>query len=173
LILLGFGSAAMDPANPYLTSATQCGFSTFGPPHILDSTARAARAAVEAVWYQKWLVHRRLRPEEFGGRVHNHLTGAASYPIHSDLLHPDAVSRIFKTFGSYLLPIAYPEGYPTHPSYRAGHPTIAAAGVTMLKAFFHESFVIPNPVQASADGLSLISYSGPALTVGGAQQTRR
>ena len=37
----------------------------------------------------------------------------------------------------------------------------------MLKAFFNESFVIPNPVQASADGLSLLPYSGPALTVGG------
>ena len=37
----------------------------------------------------------------------------------------------------------------------------------MLKAFFNESFVIPNPVEASADGLSLTSYSGTPLTVGG------
>jgi len=166
-ILLSFGPAAMNPANPYLNSATQSGFATFGAPHILDFTARAARTAVEAVWYQKWLVHRRLRPEEFGGRIHNNLTGAATYPINSELLHSEAISRIFSTFGSYLLPIAYPEGCPTHTSYPAGHPTIAGACVTMLKAFFKESFVIPSPVEASTDGLSLLPYVGSALTVGG------
>jgi len=37
----------------------------------------------------------------------------------------------------------------------------------MLKALFNESFVIPNPVTASDDGLSLVPYTGPALTVGG------
>ena len=54
-----------------------------------------------------------------------------------------------------------------HPSYPAAHTVTAAAGVTMLKAFFNESFVIPNPVVASDDGLSLVPYSGPPLTVGG------
>ena len=47
LILLGFGPAALEPANPYLTSATQVGGSTFGGTHILDFVARAARAAAE------------------------------------------------------------------------------------------------------------------------------
>ena len=37
----------------------------------------------------------------------------------------------------------------------------------MLKALFNEAFVIPNPVVASDDGLSLLPYSGPPLTVGG------
>lgn len=37
----------------------------------------------------------------------------------------------------------------------------------MLKAFFKESFVIPNPVAAGSDGLSLLPYSGQLLTVGG------
>ena len=37
----------------------------------------------------------------------------------------------------------------------------------MLKAFFDESFVIPNPVEAAPDGLSLRPYAGPPLTVGG------
>jgi len=37
----------------------------------------------------------------------------------------------------------------------------------MLKAFFSESFIIPKPVVASPDGLSLLPYSGPPLTVGG------
>ena len=37
----------------------------------------------------------------------------------------------------------------------------------MLKAFFNESFVIPNPLVASPDGLSLTRYKGSNLTVGG------
>lgn len=167
MILLSFGQGALDPANPYLSSATQVGFITFGAAHILDFVARASRAALEAAWFHKWLVHRRLRPEEFGGRVHNHLTGAASYPINSELLHSEAVSQVYRTFGTYLLPMAYPEGCPTHPAYPAGHACIAGAGVTVLKAFFNESFVIPGPVEASADGVTLLPYSGPPLTIGG------
>jgi hypothetical protein len=31
--------------------------------------------ALRAVFYQKWLVHRRVRPETFGGRIHNHVHG--------------------------------------------------------------------------------------------------
>jgi hypothetical protein len=40
----------------------------------------------------------------------------------------------------------------------------------MLKAFFDESHVIPNPVVPGADGLTLVPYTGPdagELTVGG------
>jgi hypothetical protein len=43
----------------------------------------------------------------------------------------------------------------------------AGACVTVLKAFFNESFIIPNPVVASPDGLSLTLYRGSNLTVGG------
>ncbi|NWK68921.1 vanadium-dependent haloperoxidase [Bacillus paramycoides] len=167
LILLSFGQAALDSANPYLNSATQVGFSTFGAPHILDMVTRAAQAALKAAWFQKFLVHRRLRPEEFGGRVHNTKTGTASYPIDSELLNSQAISKIFDKYGTYLLPIAYAEGCPTHPAYPGGHASSIGAGVTMLKAFFNESFVIPNPVVASSDGLSLLPYSGAPLTIGG------
>jgi hypothetical protein len=129
--------------------------------------AKAARAALEAGWFQKFLVHRRLRPEEFGGCVHNHLTGAANYPINAELLHSQVINQVHSKFGTYLLPQAYPEGCPTHPSYPAGHACMVGAGVTMLKAFFNESFVIPNPVIVSSNGLSLLPYSGPSLTIGG------
>jgi hypothetical protein len=37
----------------------------------------------------------------------------------------------------------------------------------VLKAFFNESFVIPNPVQANVDGTALDPLSGATLTVGG------
>jgi membrane-associated phospholipid phosphatase len=63
--------------------------------------------------------------------------------------------------------MSYPEGCPTHSAYPAGHAAIAGAGATILKAFFKESFEIPNPVAASSDGLSLLPYSGEPLTIGG------
>ena len=58
-------------------------------------------------------------------------------------------------------------GRPRIPAYGAGHATVAGACVTILKAWFDESFVIPNPVVPTADGLGLVPYSGPSLTVGG------
>ncbi len=166
LILLGLGGGAADETNPYRSIAKQASFITFGGPHILDLVAKAALAGLKAAWYHKWFVHRRLRPEVFGGRVHNRLTGAASYPIHADVLTSAAVAAVFSKHGSYLLPMAYPEGSPTHPAYPAGHATIAGACATVLKAFFKEDFVIPNPVEASADGLTLNPFAG-TLTVGG------
>lgn len=166
LILLGFGADALALSNPYLRSTTQVGFATFGAPHILDFVVRTARIALEAAWFQKFLVHRRLRPEEFGGCVQNRLTGAADYPINAELLNSPVVTDIFSKYGTYLLPQAYPEGCPAHPAYPAGHASIAGAGVTMLKAFFNECFVLPTPVVASSDGLTLLPYSGPPLTLG-------
>jgi hypothetical protein len=112
-------------------------------------------------------MHRRLRPEEFAGRVHQTLSGAVRYPIHTDVLNAVAPSTLFHTTGTYLLPMAYPEGCPLHPAYPAGHAAIAGACATVLKAFFQTSFVIPHPVEASADGLALLPYRGPDLTVGG------
>ena len=53
-----------------------------------------------------------------------------------------------------------------HPSYGAGHATVAGACVTVLKAWFDESYVLPNPVVADRDGTSLLPYTGPDLTVG-------
>src|SRR5262249_33009737 len=36
-----------------------------------------------------------------------------------------------------------------------------------LKAFFDESFVVPNPVVPTPDGLALQPWKGPPLSVGG------
>ena len=157
-------------ANPYLHSRTQDGFGTFGGPASAAAAAEVSTAALKAVWYQKWFVHRRLRPEAFGGAIHNQLTKRRQYPIHSDALNSAAVAQVFSKYGVYLLPQAFPEGSPLHPSYGAGHATVAGACVTMLKAVFDESFVIPNPVTVAPDGVSLIPYTGPdagRLTVGG------
>ena len=46
--------------------------------------------------------------------------------------------------------------------------SIGAVSATILKAFFDETFVIPNPVQPDpSDPTRLIPYVGPPLTVGG------
>lgn len=149
-------------------SNTQDGFATFGPPGFKALLCEVATRALKAVWYQKWFVHRRLRPEVFAGRIQNHISGAASYPIHADALNSQAVSQVFSANGTYLLPMAFPEGSPLHPAYGAGHATVAGACVTILKALFDESFVIPNPIVPNpADPTQLIPYVGPALTVGG------
>jgi hypothetical protein len=65
------------------------------------------------------------------------------------------------------LPQAFPEGCPLHPAYPAGHAAIAGACVTVLKALFNESFVLPAPVVSDASGLSLLPYTGVPLTVRG------
>jgi hypothetical protein len=161
-----FGGVVLDEANPYTGSSTQAGFITFGGPHVLDLIARVANHALKATWYQKWVVHRRLRPEEFGGRIHHHLTGAAQYPIHATLLDSPALAAVFNEHGTYLCPQAYPEGCPTHPAFPGGHASLIGAGVTVLKAFFNEAFVIPHPVVPSDDGLSLRPWTGAPLTVG-------
>jgi hypothetical protein len=166
LLLGSFGNPALAPNNYYLSSATQSGSITFGAMFNLDLVARAAIYALRAVWYQKWLVHRRLRPDAFGGRIHTHLMGTAKYPIHADILNSAALPAVLKSTGSYLLPMPYPEGSPVHPSYPAAHAAVAGACVTALKALYNPNFVIPSPVTASDDGLSLVPYTGSALTVG-------
>jgi hypothetical protein len=165
--------APLNPGNPYNSSATQDGFGTFGAPHVKTMVAEAATRALKAVWYQKWFVHRCLRPEEFGGLVHFTRTGAAAYPLHPDVLHSEAVDRVFQRNGTYLLPHAFPEGCPQHPSYGEGHGTVAGACATMVKAFFDDAVAmssLTDIVQASPDGLSLMPYAGSdsnQLTVGG------
>jgi hypothetical protein len=90
--------------NPYRDHPTQSGGVTFGAPDILDQVARSANAAMKAAWYQKWLVHRRLRPEEAGGRIHNHLIGAKAYPLHPKLTDSAVLARLYSKQGSYLCP---------------------------------------------------------------------
>ncbi|WP_223155169.1 vanadium-dependent haloperoxidase [Alkalibacillus aidingensis] len=167
LILLSYGSEAINPTNPYLNSQSQVGFITFGAAHVLDMVTKSARNALEAAWFQKWLVHRRVRPEEFGGVVHQYLSGNLYAPIHQELVESRVLNYIEERYGTYLLPMAFAEGCPTHPAYPAGHACIAGAGITMLKAFFDEDFTIPEPLVASSDGLSLNPYKGEPLTVGG------
>jgi hypothetical protein len=158
----------LNPGNPYIDSENQVGFATFGPPFIKGLMCEVANRALKVTWHKKWQVNRRLRPEEWGGLVHNQKVHNR-YPgvIEARQLNSPVLDRVFSKYGTYLMPQAFPEGCPTHPSYSAGHATVAGACVTILKALFDEKFVILNPVVPSADGLSLLSYQGAPLTVGG------
>jgi membrane-associated phospholipid phosphatase len=165
LILLSI-PGSFDLGNLYNKSTTQSAFSTLGGPDVLDLVAKAGNLSLGGAWYQKWLVHRRARPEVYAGRLHYQIVGTKDYGFPSEIVNSDAVAQTFANWGTYLLPQAFPEGSPTHPSYPAGHATIAGACTTVLKAFFEESVVIPNPVVADRNGTQLLPYNG-ALTIGG------
>lgn len=167
LIMNSFGSAALDKANPYINNKTQGGFVTFGIDELLALVGEATHEGLKAAWYQKWQVHRRLRPEEFGFYLNDQIINGNDLNIHSDLLNSAALPLIFAAnTDNYLLAQAYPEGCPTHPSYPAGHAVIIGAVTTILKAWFNEDFAIPSPVEPSADGSMLNAY-GSTLTIGG------
>lgn len=142
------------------------GFATFGGPHILSLVAEVATRALKAVRRQKFNIHLRARPEAVAGVLTHAASadadeldeetktraGAMSGPLkkllelvqkHNQKQNeklPDWTDDVLKGWISdtknYLLPMAFPEGSPMHPSYGAGHATVAGACVTILKAFF-------------------------------------
>ncbi|SDG49957.1 hypothetical protein SAMN05216553_108361 [Lentzea fradiae] len=170
-LIMYYAHTPTDAGNPYVDSTTQLGFSTFGIPHLLALVTEVANRALRAAWFQKWYVHRRLRPESYCAKVHNRITGRREYEfLHNEALDSDAVDRVYSKFGSYLLPQAFPEGSPTHPSYAAGHATAAGACATILKAWHDETAILADPVQANDSGTELVPYTGKdadRLTVGG------
>lgn len=160
LICLSFGRNALSPTNPYLASPNQGGFINFGGPDVLNLVATAGRLGLTGAWFQKWQVHRRLRPEVMAARAEvDRGLPLPRYFLHTDVAASGAASRLLSRQGNLLLPLAFPEGSPTHPAYPAGHASIAGACVTVLKAFFNPDFVIPSPVQANADGTALEAIS--------------
>lgn len=167
LIAMSYGSQSLAPTNPYRNSKTQFGDITFGNKMFLTLIAQVALLAQKTSYYHKWLVHRRLRPEVMGGRIAYQMGGAKAYGIQPDILRSDAVARTKALHGSAFLPVAYPEGSPTHPSYPSAHACNAGACATVFKAFFNEDFVIPNAVAASAGGDALQPWSDRPLTFGG------
>jgi hypothetical protein len=162
LVLTTLG-APLNPGNPYLHSKTQNGFSTFGAPDFAASLGEIAARALDVVWYQKWLVHLRHRPESGGGIVQLMETGQGNTiqaHVNNNVLNSQAVQDSFSRYGSYLLSQAFPEGSPTHPAYPTGHGVVGGACITLLKFFFDGNFVIPNPQVPASDGLALVPYTG-------------
>lgn len=170
-------AAPIDPGNPYATSKTQVGFGTLGEPNFKTLVAEVATRALKAVWFEKWFVHRRLRPEEFCARLHWHFVDKHPYEfdtVEADKLRNGVMERAELQQSGYFLPMAFPEGCPTHPSYGAGHGTVAGACVTVLKALFAEETTFGQlgiqPLQPNRDGSGTEGYQGADaanLTIGG------
>lgn len=170
LLMLADGAPfGFDRGLPETHSRTRSAFASYGGPHVLSLVTEVATRALKLVWRQKWMHHRRLRPEAAAALVTLHAHDPAAIP--DDALRsavgalrakvPAAVLAAVDARNStaaakgripangaaadlpdiadgrnYLLPMAFPEGSPTHPAYGAGHATVAGACVTALKAFF-------------------------------------
>ena len=189
LILLATG-APFDAGIPFQSADRydrQQGFAHFGGPHILTLVPEVATRALKAVRFQKFNVHRRLRPRgHLAARVqmHEKIVGhcitsryetashASSFDrmvhdLHGILKEVDQHNPAFADrYGganpdtdhdithNYLLPMAFCEGSPMHPSYGAGHATVAGACVTILKAFFDTEQYLAIAQDGSSFGLT-------------------
>ena len=165
--LRGGFAAPIAPGNPYSRSKTQVGFGTLGEPNYKTVVAEVATRALKAVWFEKWFVHRRMRPEAFAARLHWHVVHKHPYEFDTTelvkLQNGVMQSPEIQQCG-YFLPMAFPEGCPTHPSYGAGHGTVAGACVTVLKALFAEDTTFGQlgiqPIQPKRDGTGTEPYTG-------------
>lgn len=182
MVLAGIGTPP-NPGNPYIGSQTEHGFGTLGGPDAAGTVGEMATRALKAVWFHKWIVNLRMRPEEYGALVHARLTNQSPMPqaaaaLHHDVLNSAVLPIIHSQYGSYLLPQAFPEGSPTHPCYPTGHGTVGGACIASLKFSFDGSQRIRPLLLAagsdvmvpSSDGLSLVPYTGSdrdSLTVNG------
>jgi len=143
LILLS-GGARWTPGNPYgdwgPLSTREAGFGVLGGPHILALVSEVSTRALKVVWNQKWQVNLRLRPEAYGGHLHVQTDGVngkkRAYGLPTWVANTEAAKVVKRKYKTLLLPMAYTPGSPTHPSYGAGHATVAGACVTILKAYF-------------------------------------
>ncbi len=187
LVLAGI-NCPVNPGNPYIGSLSEHGFGTFGsaaggPVDAVGTIPEMATRALKAAWFHKWIVNLRQRPEEMGALLQARMTNQHPMPQASQYLHPDllnsaALPLIFSKYGTYLLPLAFPEGAPTHPCYPTGHGTVGGACIAAVKFFFDGTQRIRPLLLAagsdvmvpSEDGLSLVPYTGAdrdELTVNG------
>ncbi len=160
----------------------QQGFAQFGGPHILSLVTEVATRALKAVRFQKFNIHNRTRPEALGGLMEQLRLGNGDSRLNPlqptwNALQANNVD-VFKDannqdLDNHLLPMAFPEGSPMHPSYGAGHATVAGACVTVLKAFFDHTAQLIAPGAAyeadpATEGRTLRQVANsPALTVEG------
>ena len=103
--------------NPYQTTyMRQGGFGTLGGPNILGLVTEVSTRALKAVWRQKWLVHRRLRPEAYGGLMQLQAIGSEGqtrdYGLPTWAFETKAAQAVRTLWGGggYFLPMAYSAG---------------------------------------------------------------
>lgn len=171
LLLFNTIGVPVNLGNPYAQSKTENGFDSFGGPDFAGTLCEVATRALHAVWYQKWMVHLRPRPEAPGGIVHLIKTGQGDktdVKLSDVILKSKGLQESFNKNNSWLLSQAFPEGSPMHPAYPTGHGTVAGACVTILKFFFDcgqkiEPLLVKKNrkvIVSSPDGLSLQPYVG-------------
>jgi hypothetical protein len=145
---------------PYVNSKIQMGFGTFGSPDFAAVLAQVAKYALNAVWYQKWVVHLRHRPEAGGGLVQLIKDGVTFDATPNKIIFDSkALAASHAKYGTYLLSQPFPEGSPTHPAYPTGHGTVGGACITILKFFFDGSTQITNPQMPNYKGTALIPWT--------------
>jgi hypothetical protein len=184
IILSGLG-VPLDPNSPYTNDSRINGFNTFSTSWLFNLIGAAQDTEAQA-FYQKWYVHRHLRPEAFGNLVDGVKTGRFSLnpSLHSDVLNSAVLPLIFErnrqlnvkrnmgSTGSYFLPQESAGGSPTHPDAPAGHAFTAGVGVTLLKAVFDVGTPTNprpwpvQPVEASEDGLTLLNNPSSLTVLG-------
>lgn len=160
LLMLNF-KFPFDSGLPKANSKVRDAFATFGGPHILSLVTEVASRALKHARRQKFNTHLRARPEVIAAMLTLSANGkgdklgvaepqvAATHDVleaagllgmvdaRNDAFNKGAAgNKDCKITHNYLLPMAFPEGSPMHPSYAAGHATVAGACVTILKAFF-------------------------------------
>jgi hypothetical protein len=117
-------------------------FVNLGVVDLWTIMMKAVKLAMNSAWVWKWK-QLRQRPEEM------------AYQVHLKKKYPSDPSGVnFKPYllsdqnvimadisnnnkGNFLMPLAYRQGSPFHPSYPGGHATIAGACITILKAWFN------------------------------------
>jgi hypothetical protein len=186
IILQNLG-VPLDPNSPYTNDTRISGFNTFSTAWLFNLIGAAQDTEAQA-FYQKWYVHRKLRPEAMGNLVDGIKNGRFSLnpSLHADLLN-SAVLPLIDTRNQqlnakrgmangephvFLLPQESNGGSPSHPDPPAGHAFTAGVGVTLLKAVFDVG--TPSnprawpvqPVEASEDGLSLLNTSDSLTILG-------
>lgn len=173
----------------------EAAFATMGMMEMFAMVEDVAGDAIKAAWAQKWRANRALRPEAFGGLVHNAKTsGTNPFNLNASLFIPHAGIDVLTQVqthnalqanfpdnnltvpeaSTYLLSQVYPEGSPNHPTYTSGHATVAGACATILKAFFDNDTliasitppVLPDPNDPS-QLIPLVGQQEDQLTVAG------
>ena len=177
-LLLDGAGARLDAGNPYRGHryARESNFASLGGPDLLTLVSEVASRALKVVWRQKWLVHRRCRPEVFAGLLqmqvngHNGTQRAYGLPLNmlgsaqcnkamkdtldAVTLHNRALNGGGANDGTLFLPMAFSAGSPSHPAYGAGHATVAGACVTVLKAWFDEDQTLGDLFKAHNDAIA-------------------
>ncbi len=187
-ILLQAG-APISPMFPYNngTIINEAAFVNMTGPDIYTAVMGCLKEALKHAWNHKWRGSRKLRPEAMAGLVHRaQITNTNPYNLPNELFATLGGINVLNwvqtnntnqhNSSTYLLPLLYPEGSPTHPSYPAGHAVVAGACTTILKAFFDTDATFASfglaPVQPNPNNpeilIELVEGDGSLIiTVGG------